>query len=167
MLTRLALGAEIDIASKDEIDGARDDILDVLNKREKPPRPNYFVQSAALPAPGAFSGIVEVGSPVTGRLWNILGYSISGETDAVTSSAGKVALYIGDRPTIGIPTLSQLRVAGLTVPASATFSQKTQWCPSAQSVFFNLSGLTGLIQFVANVFIAEYREDEILDRSGR
>lgn len=166
MKAHIALGAELDVLSKGEFDEGLDDALDFL-KKDKTVRPHYFVQSGAIPIVGPFTGICEIGSPATGRLWNVLGFSICGETDVVTSAAGTVALYIGDRPVTGPPMLSQLRTARLTVPASADYNPMAQWCPSAHSVFFNLVGITTITQFVGNVYIAEYREDDILDRTGR
>lgn len=167
MKAQFALGAEVDIVSKDELDDARDDILDFM-KRDKVVRPSYLVQSGAITAVGSpFSGILEIGSPPTGRLWNVLGFCLCGESDTAVSSAGSVALFIGDRPTTGIPTMSQLRQAMMTVPATSTFGQKAQWCGSSQTIFFKVNALVGPAQIIGNVWVAEYRDDEILERSGR
>lgn len=165
MDVRLAMGAELDIASSKEVTGARDDILDFL-KSKKDVRPTYLTVPQAKPITNPFTGVIEVGSPPTGRLWNVLGYSVCGQDDSTVSTGGTVALYIGDVPTTGAPTLTQLKQARITLPAMNTYSRNVMWCPSAQSVFFSLNALAGLTQFVGNIWVAEYREDDVLDRSG-
>jgi hypothetical protein len=164
MEATIALGAQLDIASGKEIDGLRDDVEGMFTKN-RPPRPQFFTQSGTI---NSVSGICEIGSPSTGRIWNVLGYSIVGDLDSTTSSAGSAALYIGNRPQEGeIPMLTQVKDVALTIPASNTFGENVMWCPPSQYVFFNLTGITGPTRIVANVFIAEYREDDILNRSGR
>lgn len=166
MLVRFALGTELDIASKGELDESTDQLLDAINGR-KHPRPVYTSVSKSATIPDPFTGTVEIGSPPTSRVWEVLAFSACGLTDSAQSSGGVYALYIGDVPASGVPTLSQLRVPRLVIPTSQTFSQKTQWCPSASSLFVNCTALAGITQIVLNVFVAEWREADVLDNSGR
>lgn len=166
MQVQFALGAEVDIASSDELDAAKGDILDVFEK-SRPVRPMYYSLSQAIVVAGTFTGICRVGTPAVGRIWNILGYSALGDTDNTASTAGTVSLYVGNVPANGNPSLSQVRDAGLVVPSGRAYGENVHWCPPGQEVFFKLTGITGLTQFVGNVFVGEYREDDLLQRSGR
>lgn len=166
MDVKLALGAEVDIASGKEIDSLRDDVSSMFD-RARPVRPMYMTQVGSRAISDPFSGTVDVGMPPAGRIWNVLGYAIVGDTDATGASAGTAALYIGDLPTTGIPTLAQVKSFAPDVPYGATFGENVMWCPAPQHVFFNLSAVAGLTQFVANVFIAEYRADDLIQRTGR
>lgn len=166
MDVKLALGAEVDIASGKELDSLRDDVSSMFD-RAKPVRPMYFTQVGSGVIADPFSGTVDVGAPPAGRIWNVLGYAILGDSDADTSTAGTFTLYIGDRPTTGVPTLAQAKAFAPSVPYGDTFGENVMWCSAPQRVFFNLSAVTGLTQFVANVFVAEYRADDLIQRSGR
>lgn len=167
MQISLSAGAEVDIASGKELSDGFDDLKDFLDKG-KQGLPRYFVQvGTANGLSGTVNEVVEVGSPPVGSVWNVLGFAICGENDFVASSAGTVALYIGGMPATGTPSLADLRRPGLTVPAAQDLNDKTYWCASGQSIFFNLAGITGLAAFVGNVFIAEYRQNDVVSRVGR
>lgn len=166
MDVKLALGAEVDIASGKEIDGLRDDVATMFD-RAKPVRPMYMTQVGSKSISDPFTGFVDVGSPPAGRIWNVLGYAIVGNSDSTLSSAGRATLYIGDLPTSGVPTLAQAKAFAASVPFGDTFGENVMWCSSPQHVFFNVSAIAGLSQFVANVFIAEYRADDLIQRTGR
>lgn len=159
------VGAKLDIATGKEVTDGFDRLDGLLQKG----RPRYLLQSKGV---GGLSGtvntIVEVGSPPVGSVWNVLGYTLVGDTDSTQSTAGTVALYIGDPPNAGgPPTLSQVRVTRLSVPFYGEFSENVQWCTPGDVVFFNLAGITGLTLFVGSVFVAEYHADDILSRVGR
>lgn len=166
MDVKLALGAEVDIASGKELDGLRDDIGGMFDKH-RPVRPMYMTQVGSRAITDPFTGIIDVGMPPAGRIWNVLGYAIVGNSDASPASAGTAALYIGDLPTTGVPTLAQVKSFASAVPFGATFGENVMWCPAPQHVFFSLAAVAGLTQFVANVFIAEYRADDLIQRTGR
>lgn len=167
MQVQLALGAEIDVASSGELKDVETNIGDMFDKN-RPVRPMYFTQSGSIPSlVGPFTGMCRVGSPPAGRIWNVLGYTIIGDTDNTLSTAGNVSLYVGNLPSTGNPSLSQAKDVGLIVPSGGRYGENVVWCPSPQEVFFKLTAITGLTSFVANVFIGEYREDDLLQRSGR
>lgn len=167
MEARIALGAELDIASGQELGELGDDLKEFMG-RDRTVRPRYFVQTGVgRGIVGPASLLVPVGSPPSGSIWNVLGFSICGETDIVTSSGGKAALYIGSVPSSGQPSLADLRLPNLSVPTYSDFSNRTQWCAPSQWVFFNLVAINGIIQFVANVFIAEYREEDVISHYGK
>jgi hypothetical protein len=164
MQIKLAAGAEVDIASSGEVNDAAGSILDWLNEDRKAARPNYL--PLANTSTGA-DGIVSLGSPPTGRIWNVLGISICGQNDSVQSSAGTVAFYIGNAPSVGVPMLSQLRYPRMSLPFSIMFGTDVLWCDPQNEIFFNLAALAGVTQFVGSAWVAEYREDDILMRTGR
>lgn len=167
MQISLSAGAEVDIASGRELSDGFDDLKDFMGKRQDA-LPHYFVQSGqASSLTGPVNTIVQVGSPPVGSAWNVLGFSICGEDDNVASTAGTVSLYIGGVPASGNPSLAQLRRPALTIPSAQDLNGKTYWCASGQYVFFKLTAIAGITAFVGNVFIAEYRLNEVVSRVGR
>jgi hypothetical protein len=168
MLAKMALGAELDFASAGELDSGVNRILDFMKGNDLPrPTLNTITQSFPLVSPA--TRVIDVGSPPSGRIWNILGFTLCAQDDATQSSAGTIGFYIGGVPASGAPSLAQLRVPRLSIPVSQTFTKGVYWCGANDSVLFNLVGLTlaGVAQFVANVFVAEWRENDILELAGR
>lgn len=170
MLGKIALGAELDFASAGELDAGIDRVLDFMGKQDKPlPTFNVMPVSKSITVgPATNTLIVDAGSPPVGRAWNILGFALSSSDDFTQSSAGTVGFYIGAVPASGAPSLAQLRIPRLVVPASQSFTVGTHWCFSNDNVIFNLVGLViAATQFVANVFVAEWRECDVVDSLTR
>lgn len=168
MLFKMDLGAEIDVVTGDELKNGVNDIINTLGTDTRV-RAMYMSVPATSPVfTPPFTGIVEVGSPPTGRIWNVLGYTITGQDDATQAAAGTAALYIGNRPSHGGATMvSECRQPRISVPSGQAFPQQSVWCLSSQYVFFNLVALTVITQVVCMVHVAEYREEDILQYSGR
>lgn len=166
MLVKLALGAEMDVASSGELDTWGGKLTGLLDRPELPrPSFNTIVKADQFTSPS--TRILDVGSPPAGKIWNVLGFVLAGNDDATVSSAGTVGFYIGALQATGSPSLADLRVPRLTIPTSQSFTRGTHWCGGSAHLLFNLVGLTGPTQLVANVFVAEWDEDAILQVNTR
>jgi|SRR5215210_3959607 len=159
MLMHLNLGAEVDIASGDELASGLAGLEDKLGKR--PPRPIYLSFTASRLGPG----VIVLGSPPVSRIWNILTYTLIGNDDATVIANAKAAMYVDSQE--GNLTLGNCRVPNLAVPSFDTFSNGTLWAHSDGSVLVNISGAVAVTdQVVATISVAEWREGDIEDHAA-
>lgn len=159
MLVHLDFGAEVDIASGDEL---RDGLSGLESKLGKtPPRPTYLSFTGARFG----AGQIVIGSPPVGRIWNLLSLTLTGNDDATTVANAKVALYVDSQEQN--VSLNNCRVPNLTVPSYATFSKGTVWAHSDGAVIANVSGTVAATdQVVATICVAEWREGDIEDHAA-
>ena len=162
-LARIQLGAEVDIASRDELDSGLDGLYDRLTSR-KAPRPFYSerVASGLMPSSGGL--VLDLGRPPVSRVWNVTAITTYGSDDASTVANAKAALYFGDISNLG---LSQLVIPALTVPTFLSITKGVLWVHSSASLLVNATGASAGAQIGVNVRILEWREEDITDRSGR
>lgn len=129
-----------------------DDLTKVL-KRE-PPKPLYFPLYAAITGPGS----VKLGSPPTGRIWNILTLTLLGDVDDHTAVTGTGALYVDvDYQNLSV---SQCKIPNLTIPSFTSISAETLWAHSQGDVAVNFAGVSAGVGVTAVITIAEYDEKE-------
>lgn len=160
MLTKLSLGAELDIVSGKEMESGLNEVLDEMRGKQDP-KPQYFSRPGSVTRTGTF--VLEIGKPPIGRIWNVLGLTVCGQTDATVPTTGSIALYFGDSAN---PMLSQLKYPKITVPSLTTFSGRGLWCTSAESIFLSATN-TDLTQLTGIAHIAEWRECDVVQSSGR
>lgn len=159
MLVHLNLGAEVDVASGDEL---REGLAGLESKLGKtPPRPTYLSFSGAK---FGASNII-VGSPPVGRIWNILSLTLVGNDDTTTIANARCAMYVDSQEQS--LALNNCRVPGLTVPSYVTFSKGTLWAHADGSVIVNVTGAVAATdQVVATITVAEWREGDIEDHAA-
>lgn len=165
MEVTLDLGAKVDIATGQDVCDLRDDI-DALGKR-KPARPFYNsgIASNVIPA-GNAPLVLDLGSPATGRIWNILGVTVLGADDATVLANAKAALYLDADPIQ--PGLAACAVPSLAIPVFNTFSDKVLWCHSNGNVVVNVTGTAVAgSAVIAKVYYADWAEAAVSGNSGR
>lgn len=162
MEARIALGATLDIASSEELDDAKSEILGEF--RKPLPKPNFGVRTEAglMPASGAL--VLDLGSPPAGRLWNILAITTYGDDDATTVANARVALYTGNPDNVG---LADLLVPALVVPTYADFAHGVLWCYSSENLVCRVTSAAANVQVGVNIQVAEWKEVDKLARSGK
>lgn len=110
------LGAEVDIATGDELNGAKREILNGIKGGR--PKPIYTVRNASAIGSGSVITL-DLGSPPNGSLWELDLISTFGN-DAFTNVPSLTgAVFAGDNT--GNIGLSQLVLPGLTFPGSYNF----------------------------------------------
>ncbi len=162
---KLELGAEIDVATGDELSGARDDILSSL-KDGRPPRPTYTSRAASLTGTGAIPAHLDLGSPPAGRIWNVRAVTVSG-ADPFTAPAStpKWAMYFGRSGAVGP---AQLKLVGGAVPGTQFPSGQALWCHSNENLIIVVSGIIATTENIsATAEVAEWRTRDITQDSGR
>jgi hypothetical protein len=158
-LVHLNLGAEIDIASGDELASGLAGIEDKLGR--KPPRPTWLSFTGSRKG----AGPITIGSAPVGRIWNVLTLTLVGNDDTTVVANARAALYVDS--TEDQLTLANCRVPGLIVPSFQTFSKGTLWAHSDGALVLNVSGAVAATdQVVVSVSVAEWREGDIQDQSA-
>lgn len=162
MQVRLALGSEVDIVSGKEFDDGMSKLGSLLDK--EPVRPNFFPKVAAdnMPAAGALT--LMLGRPPTGRMWNLLGVTTFGADDATTTANAKVAVYCGDSSNA---TLAQLKIPALAVPVFQSVTRSVLWCVDSEELFARVTGAAATSPIGVIVHVAEWRERDVVMRTGR
>lgn len=84
MLTTFSLGAEIDVATGDELSGAKGAILSSLSD-SKEPRPLRLTMAGA--AYGVSPQVIDLGRPPRGRIWGVIACTLVG-ADSFTALTG-------------------------------------------------------------------------------
>lgn len=161
---KLDLGASVDIATKGELDdaiaGLKDDIFS-----QRRPRPifSHSVAAGAILADGTLS--LDLGSPATGRIWNVTGYTIFGADDSTVVANAKCALYFGDPDRVGIMGLV---LPGVAIPSSDAWGENVYWCHSQEDVVAVVSG-TGAVgtQVGVKIYYADWPESAVSGHSGK
>lgn len=157
------LGAELDIATGDELAQTSVDLKNEMRKGWAA-KPFYDTRAGAANMPAAGELFIDLGSPQTGRLWNILGVTTFGSDDNTAVANAKVALYCGDPDT---PSIVGLKVPGLAVPTFQSFSDRVIWCHSQSNVVAGVTGAASGTQIGVLVHIADWREEDVSAWSTR
>lgn len=160
----LDLGAKFDLVSKGELDDAfRDFKKDIFSQRRGQPLFMDSVASGLIGADGTLT--LDLGSPATGRIWNVTGYTAFGSDDGTTVANAKVAMYFGDPDLVGLMGL--VRTAA-NIPSSAGFGENIYWCHSTQNVIAQVSGTgTPGAQVGFRIFYADWPEAAIAAHTGK
>lgn len=153
-VVKFAIGTELDIATGDELSSGLGSIRDILDRRA--PKPLFLSFSGSISSPG----VINLGRPPSGRIWNILSYTLVGSDDKTVVAATTAALYVDSDPSsLG---LALCRIPGQIVPSFQVISDETLWAHSSGAVCINVVG-NGTSQVLATITVAEWREMDVID----
>lgn len=156
----LKLGAEVDIATGDELNRWGKKILD-----KSDPKPLYLDLANSVAGTGAVP-TVQLGRPPVGRIWRVSAVTVVGNDDHSTflSPLGYVAMYFGDSAN---PNLAQVKVVKIPVPSTIFMSGPFMVCHSSQQVFFlGNAALNSPDNLTVTAVVEEWRAGDIMDNSG-
>lgn len=156
----LKLGAEVDIATGDELSKWGQKILG-----NKDPLPLYKDLAASVSGTGAVPTIV-LGRPPVGRIWKVSAVTVVGNNDhsTIPSPMGFVAMYFGDAAN---PNLAQVKVVKMPLPSTQYMSGPFMLCHASQEVFFiGDAALNTPDNVTITAIIEEWRTSDIMDNSG-
>lgn len=134
-----------------------DDIHKALNKEE--PRPLFIPRSGSNAASGGGPGVIVIGRPPAGRLWNILTVTLTGVDDHTVLANAVGVLYVDADPQN--LSLSTARITGMVVPDWRSITKGTIWAHSTGEVCLNVTGNAGGSLVNATVSVAEWKESEV------
>ncbi len=158
MLMHLNLGAEVDIASGDELANGLKDLEEKLGHRG--PRPVFL----SFTGRRLGAGVIPLGSPPSGRMWNIVTWTLVGNNDATAIANAVAALYVDSQE--DNLSLGGCRIPGFAVPAFTTISKGTLWAHSEGSVLVNVTGnVAATDQVVSTISVLEWREGDVEDNA--
>lgn len=121
-------------------------------------KPVFRPVSGSNAAQGGGSGVIRIGRPPTGRIWNILSVTTLGSDDH-TSVTGTVGIYT-DADSANL-NLASCLIPNLSIPFFQTVGRRTIWAHSTGDVCANLVGVTGTNQVIVTIGVAEFIESEI------
>lgn len=163
---KLALGAELDLVSGDELADGLDGLESRLLGGGKRARPLYNTFPQSAPGAGGLLTLT-IGAPPAGRIWNVLAATVVGNDDhgSVPSPVGYFAMYFGDPANV---SLGQLAAVKLALPSTTLFSANALWCPAGQQVFFVSDKAVNTPDSCTVVIsVAEWRSGELEQLTGR
>src|SRR6266487_1779724 len=162
----LEVDAGIKFATSQEVSDGLDSVVSRLKPKEIrfTPRPAFGSRATANSATVPFQ--IDIDEPPPGRVWEIVGITISG-TDDNTTVAGKVALYTGALSADGSPpSLSGLRIPVMTIPFWDDIGGRRMWCQPGERMFVNVSGVPNGQVVNVRVDVAEWRQGEVFMSSS-
>lgn len=163
MLVTLKAGAEVNMATSDELEGVADRILGAMPKDD--PRPIYLSRSDTDIADGTNVPIIDLGGPPVGSIWQLRCITTFGNDDNTVIGGTTCALYCGD-PTS--PSLAQLKLTGLTIPSATFIPDTCIWCHPNEHVFIRLSAAPGAGQQVGGIItVEEWRQRDVSRLGGK
>lgn len=148
----IELGASVELAI-----GKLDDISTALNKEE--PRPLFIPRSGSNAAAGGGPGVITIGRPPAGRVWNILSVTTTGVDDHTTLANAVAVLYV-DADAANL-SLSTARITGMVVPDWRAITSRTLWAHSSGDVCLNVTGNAASSLVNVTISVAEWREQEV------
>jgi hypothetical protein len=154
------LGAEVDIATGDELSRWGEKILN-----NRPPLPLYKDLAASISGSGAIP-TVTIGAPPAGRIWKVTSVTVVGNNDnaPIASPLGFMAMYFGDAAN---PNLAQVKVVKIALPSTVYMAGKPFVCHASQEVFFvGDKPLNAPDNVTVTVTIEEWRSADVMDNSG-
>lgn len=97
------------------------------------------------------------GTPSIGRIWNLLGISLTGNDDH-TSDGSQLAIYIGNPSTFGLTDVLQANTGG-KIPYSAFWNKDQVFVNHGEYVFAVIGGLATQTMVNGNIRILDYPRD--------
>lgn len=161
---RFVLGAEVDIASGDELESAVSAIRSDIKGSGKPKRImrplSASLTGAQVPAVLGTVAQLVIGRPAAGRIWVVTRLVVIGADDnsAMTNLVG--AVYIGDDSNVG---LSQCVRHGTVMPFTTTENEHAYIVHDRETLFLNVTatGASTVTQVVVNALVWEYKDTDI------
>lgn len=138
-----------------------DDISSLLKKTE--PKPLFF----PILGSSVGGGIMRLGRPPAGKLWNLLTVSITGVDDHTVAANVFVSLYVDSDPfNLG---LGQCLIPAMAVPSFDSISKGTSWAHGGGEVVANVvgSGVGATTAVNVTLGVAEWHVKDVSAGSTR
>lgn len=164
-LIKLGFGAEVDIASGDELAAATADIKGMLSTPDA--KPLFLQKAASVAGTGAGITTAVLGTPPAGRIWNVRSVTVVANDDhsQPTGAARFIAMYFGDPFNA---TLGALQLVKIAIPSTNFIGQEALWCPAGFQVFCQTdAALATTDQLTVVATVSEWRSADIAAHSGR
>lgn len=162
MLIKLQAGAEVDLATGEELQNVSSNILGALDRSD--PRPIYLSRSNTIIGAGV-SGVIDLGRPPVGSIWQLRYITLFGNDDHTVVAGISAALYCGDPVAT---SLAQLKLTGLAFPSATFIPDTCIWCHPTDNVFVATSAaVTAGQQLGATIGVEEWLQRDVSRLSGK
>lgn len=163
MLVKIQAGAELDLASGDELKGVSSQLLGAI-ERNSEPRPIYLSRSNTVVGAGGLATL-DLGAPPTGSIWQLRFITLFGNDDHTVLGGLSCALYCGDGASL---SFAQLKMTGLAVPSITFIPDTCIWCHPTENVCITTSTtLSSGQQLGACLGIEEWLMRDVSRLSGK
>jgi sulfate adenylyltransferase subunit 1 (EFTu-like GTPase family) len=161
---RIALGAEADVVSGDELGDAKKSILDKIDG-SKPSEKRFIARklSGSGVSTGTAGFVVELYpvGPAAGRAWNLTQIVVVGPDDHTAQSGVSVSWYLGDSSNIG---LGQCIRPAMAAPSNYEFSKDVIWMDTNEQLFAVIYGATAGTQFTLMALARDFRQCDVYEQ---
>ena len=164
---RVALGAEIDAVTSDEmksgLDAVRDEIRRSITKVPRIMRP--LSGSSTISITSGENATISLGSPSAGRIWIVTRVNVMGADDHTAVANTTAAVYVGYDNGLDIsngPGLSQCVLTGLAVPFTTILNEHAIVVHDREQLLINVAvSNTVDAEIIANALVWEYPDKAI------
>lgn len=162
-LVKIQAGAELDIASGDELKSGVGSILGALPRDE--PRPIYLSRSDTDISDGTNIMQIDLGFPPTGSIWQLRYITLFGNDDHTAIGGLTAALYCGSPQNL---SLAQLKLTGMAIPSATFIPDTCIWCHPTENVVVRLSAAATINQQIGAIIgIEEWRQKDVSRLGGQ
>jgi hypothetical protein len=156
----IGAGAVVDLATSDEISKSTSSLVDAITAGEA--NPLYLTQQGQRT--GQSAEPLYLGSPPMGRLWMVVGLSLSGVDPFLSLPAAAFCLCVGDANS---HSAGAVRMAGLTAPSHRSVGTDALWVQSTDDLYLITNGLTTGQMVQCNVNVQEWNiVDKAMSKAG-
>jgi len=135
---------------------------DKLAKKLAPHKPINNRAVGAIQYTGPNEVYMDLGSPNTGRIWEVTSITLYGADDNTAVANVKCAVYFGDT---FVPSLTSLCVPGLAVPSFTSIGDESLYCEATNNIVVGVSG-TGTSQVGCSITYKDWPEAALFARNG-
>lgn len=158
---RIALGAEFDIASGQELSEGMADLKRSWRDAMRQPKPIYrpLAQSVAIGNMNQFDArILSLGTPNAGRIWRVPRITVLGNGDTSVLTGVSAAIYIGDDQNAA---LTQCVQNGQQIPFTTIENEHAFVVHSRDILFVNIFATAAAVgvSVTVNALAWEYPDD--------
>lgn len=147
-VVKIAAGAEIDIATGDEL---KQGVGKILGAMPSDPRPIYSFRTDTEIGTGS-TMVIDLGSPPVGSIWQLRYVTLFGNDDNTTVAGVTMGLYCGNPTQL---SLAQLKIPGLAVCSFTVIPDTCIWCHPNENLVLRSSGVVNLGQQIGGIIGVE------------
>lgn len=127
------------------------------NAKKKPYHIRRVTQGVAV---AGTPTVLDLGSPPTGMLWNLLKLTVVGSDDRTTVAGATLASYIGDPASPSVAMLLEPSINGSPVPNTSQYSDEVIWIHSTDNLFVQVYSAAAAQSLTAVAIIDEWIGEE-------
>lgn len=151
--------AEFDVEVGFKLAAATDKLSGELERNRKR-KPYHIKRVDQVNALAGVASVLDLGSPPTGMMWNLLKLTVVGSDDRTVVAGATLASYAGDPANPSLAMLLEPSIGGSPIPNTAGYSDEVIWVHSEDNLFVMVYGAAAGQQLVAIAIVDEWIQEE-------